>query len=95
MQVDSEGERVKDPMKIMAPLLMHSSVENSDRLRMIMLYILSKNGLFAFVFLFFPLHFSRFWGFCLFLETVFLYIFFLIFIVFCKVEFFFFVRSKR
>lgn len=45
MQVDSEGERVKDPMKLMAPLLMHSSVENSDRLRLILLYILSKNGI--------------------------------------------------
>lgn len=44
MQVDSEGERVKDPMKLMAPLLMHSSVENSDRLRLILLYIISKNG---------------------------------------------------
>ncbi|VDD87054.1 unnamed protein product [Enterobius vermicularis] len=45
MQVDSEGERVKDPMKLMAPLLMHSSVENSDRLRLILLYIISKNGI--------------------------------------------------
>uniref|UniRef100_A0A0N5AZJ2 Syntaxin binding protein 1a n=1 Tax=Syphacia muris TaxID=451379 RepID=A0A0N5AZJ2_9BILA len=45
MQVDSEGERVKDPMKLMAPLLMHSSVENTDRLRLILLYILSKNGI--------------------------------------------------
>lgn len=46
MQVDAEGERVKDPMKLMVPLLIDPAVEPSDRLRLILLYILSKNGLF-------------------------------------------------
>lgn len=44
MQVDAEGERVKDPMKLMVPLLIDPAVEPPDRLRLILLYILSKNG---------------------------------------------------
>ncbi|MCP9263248.1 Syntaxin-binding protein 1 [Dirofilaria immitis] len=42
MQVDAEGERVKDPMKLMVPLLIDPAVEPLDRLRLILLYILSK-----------------------------------------------------
>lgn len=45
MQVDAEGERVKDPMKLMVPLLIDPAVEPSDRLRLILLYILSKSGI--------------------------------------------------
>uniref|UniRef100_A0A8R1XVC7 Acetylcholine regulator unc-18 n=1 Tax=Onchocerca volvulus TaxID=6282 RepID=A0A8R1XVC7_ONCVO len=45
MQVDAEGERVKDPMKLMVPLLIDPAVEPPDRLRLILLYILSKNGI--------------------------------------------------
>ncbi|KAM3728162.1 Acetylcholine regulator [Dirofilaria immitis] len=45
MQVDAEGERVKDPMKLMVPLLIDPAVEPLDRLRLILLYILSKNGI--------------------------------------------------
>ncbi|VDN30635.1 unnamed protein product [Gongylonema pulchrum] len=45
MQVDAEGERVRDPMKLMVPLLIDPAVEPCDRLRLILLYILSKNGI--------------------------------------------------
>lgn len=48
MQVDADGERVKDPMKLMVPLLIDPAVEPADRLRLILLYILSKNGLLFF-----------------------------------------------
>ncbi|GMT05231.1 hypothetical protein PENTCL1PPCAC_27405, partial [Pristionchus entomophagus] len=43
MQVDAEGERVKDAMKLMVPLLIDPAVRQEDRLRLILLYILSKN----------------------------------------------------
>lgn len=45
MQVDADGERVKDPMKLMVPLLIDQAVEPADRIRLILLYILSKNGI--------------------------------------------------
>lgn len=44
MQVDAEGERVKDAMKLMVPLLIDPAVRQEDRLRLILLYILTKNG---------------------------------------------------
>ncbi|KJH44793.1 Sec1 family protein [Dictyocaulus viviparus] len=44
-QVDAEGERVRDPMKLMVPLLIDPVVKTEDRLRLILLYILSKNGI--------------------------------------------------
>ncbi|MFH4982627.1 hypothetical protein AB6A40_009336 [Gnathostoma spinigerum] len=45
MQVDAEGERVRDPMRLMVPLLIDPAVEQADRLRLILLYIISKNGI--------------------------------------------------
>ncbi|GMR31722.1 hypothetical protein PMAYCL1PPCAC_01917, partial [Pristionchus mayeri] len=45
MQQDAEGDRVKDAMKLMVPLLIDPAVRQEDRLRLILLYILSKNGI--------------------------------------------------
>ncbi|GMR54262.1 hypothetical protein PMAYCL1PPCAC_24457, partial [Pristionchus mayeri] len=45
MQVDAEGERVKDAMKLMVPLLIDPAVRQEDRIRLILLYILTKNGI--------------------------------------------------
>jgi hypothetical protein len=42
--MDAEGERIKDPMKLMVPLLIDPAVKVEDRLRLILLYILHRNG---------------------------------------------------
>ena len=42
--MDVDGERVKDAMKIMVPLLIDPAVKVEDRLRLILLYIIGKNG---------------------------------------------------
>jgi len=44
--MDAEGERIKDPMKLMVPLLIDPAVKMEDRLRLILLYILHRNGFF-------------------------------------------------
>ena len=38
------GERIKDPTKIMVPLLIDPAVKTEDRIRLILLYIISKDG---------------------------------------------------
>ena len=47
--MDADGERIKDPMKLMVPLLIDPAVKLEDRLRLILLYIIHKNGSFYFI----------------------------------------------